>query len=104
MKIPPDNLQARLSGAEHAHLKVGSGATGLAEKIAKIKGVKAVNQVEADSLEFDYEPGQDVRPEVARLVIQSNLDLLELRAINLSLEEIFLQLTREESGAAKKVE
>jgi len=44
--------------------------------------------------------GVDVRPEVARMVIQSGFDLLELSPVGLSLEEIFLELTRD--GAPTK--
>ena len=49
-------------------------------------------------LEFQFAPGKDLRPEVARLVIESNYDLLEMRPINLSLEDIFLELTRSEGS------
>jgi hypothetical protein len=37
-----------------------------------------------------------VRPEVARVVVNQGYDLLELRPIGMSLEDIFLQLTRDE--------
>ena len=44
-------------------------------------------------------PGKDVRPVVARRVIEAGLDLLELRSAGISLEQIFLQLTREENDS-----
>ena len=47
-------------------------------------------------MEFQFAPGQDVRPEVARTVIKSGYDLLEMRPVGMSLEEIFLELTRED--------
>ena len=50
----------------------------------------------------DVSVGDDsgLRPQVAREIIAAGLDLLELQPLNLSLEEIFLQLTRDEADAA----
>ena len=39
--------------------------------------------------------GRQIRPELARAVIESGWNLNELRSVGLSLEEIFLQLTAE---------
>jgi ABC-2 type transport system ATP-binding protein len=96
----PENLQARLAGAERVHLRVRGEADELAQKIRQIKGIQEVLQVQGEGLlEFQFAPGKDLRPEVARLAIESNYDLLEMRPINLSLEEIFLELTRSEGSA-----
>lgn len=100
----PDNLQTRLAGGERVRMAVQSGAADLTEKIAKIKGVKEVHLVDGNALEFEYEPGKDIRPAAARLAIQAGLDLLEMRPISLSLEEIFLQLTRDETAAIVNAE
>ena len=53
---------------------------------------------EDDVLEFQFAPGQDVRAEVARTTVKAGYDLLEMRPIGMSLEDIFLQLTREENA------
>ena len=53
------------------------------------------------SVEFQFAPGQDVRPEVARTVIKSGYDLLEMRPVGMSLEEIFLELTREDKPSRR---
>jgi len=94
----PENLQARLTGAERVHMRVRGEVAELAEKIGQMKGIQEVQPKEEGALEFQFAPGQDLRPEVARLVVQSNYDLLEMRSVNLSLEEIFLQLTRDEAA------
>ena len=39
--------------------------------------------------------GEDSRPQVAKAVVQAGYELLELRPVGLSLEEIFLELTRD---------
>ena len=40
--------------------------------------------------------GQDIRPEIARQIIKNGFDLLQMQSSNLSLEEIFMQLTQDE--------
>jgi hypothetical protein len=44
----------------------------------------------------------DIRPEVAKTTIMAGYDLLELSPIGLSLEEIFLELTREGTPSKKE--
>ena len=92
----PDNLQARLAGAQRYSLGVRGEAEGLESLVASIAGIAHLNVRGDGSLEFETVPGQDVRPEVARVVVNHGYDLLELRPIGMSLEEIFLQLTRDE--------
>jgi len=98
----PENLQARLVGAERVALRVRGEADGLTKLLSKIKGVQNVKLNPDGSLEFQFAPGQDVRPEVARAVINAGYALLELRPIGMSLEEIFLELTREDNHVHPK--
>ena len=92
----PENLQTRLAGAQRVSLHVRGDEEGLEELLAQIPGVLRFITSSDGGLEFETVPGQDVRPEVARTVVNHGYDLLELRSIGLSLEDIFLQLTREE--------
>lgn len=97
----PVNLQSRLMGAERAVLRVKGEAEELIPVISKINGIQNIT-VQADgSLDFQFATGMDVRPEVARKTIEANFDLLELSSISLSLEEIFLELTRDNASAKK---
>lgn len=98
----PENLQARLVGAERVILRVRGETDDLAAKVGKIKGVQNVKSNPDGALEFQFLPAQDVRPQVAKTVIESGYDLLEMRPVGLSLEEIFLELTKEEQPAKKK--
>ena len=95
----PGNLQAKLAGAQRVQLRVRGEPDELADKISKLKGMQEVKVQKDGSIEFQFAPGKDLRPEVAKLTVESKYDLLELRPINLSLEEIFLQLTREDTSA-----
>ena len=97
----PENLQARLTGSERVALLVRGETDELPKLLSKIKGVQHVEPKPDGSVEFQFAPGQDVRPEVARTVIKSGYDLLEMRPVGMSLEEIFLELTREDKPARR---
>ena len=43
-----------------------------------------------------HETGMDIRPELSSLVVYGGWELLELRPVEMTLEEAFLELTREE--------
>jgi ABC-2 type transport system ATP-binding protein len=92
----PAKLQARLTGAERIVLKVKGETDGLKDVIQRVPGITAVEMSSQGSVEFESLPGADARPAVAREVIDAGYDLLELRPVGMSLEEIFLQLTHEE--------
>ena len=98
----PENLQARLVGAERVILRVRGETDGLVPIIGRIKGAQQVKTNSDGTLEFQFLPAQDVRPLVAKTIIDSGYDLLEMRPIGLSLEEIFLELTKEEEPEKKK--
>ena len=91
----PENLQSRLVGAQRVVLRVRGDSDGLSNKIARVKGVQAVEAKPDGSVEFEFAAGEDTRPQVAKAVVQAGYELLELRPVGLSLEEIFLELTRE---------
>jgi ABC-2 type transport system ATP-binding protein len=93
----PENLQARLVGAERVILRVRGDSDGLSKIVGKVKGVEHVDVKTDGAVEFEFAPGKDVRPEVARAIIQEGYDLLELHPVGMSLEEIFLELTGAEA-------
>jgi ABC-2 type transport system ATP-binding protein len=94
----PGQLQARLTGSQRALLQVRGDSQDVQPVVSAVSGVTQVNIKGPDTLEFETMPGQDARPQVARAVIAAGYDLLMLQPVNLSLEEIFLQLTREDSA------
>jgi len=98
----PENLQARLVGSERVSLRVRGDSDGLAKLLLKIKGIQNVDNAPDGSVEFQFAPGQDVRPQVAKAVVTSGYELLEMRPVGMSLEEIFLELTREDVHQGKK--
>jgi ABC-2 type transport system ATP-binding protein len=91
----PERLSARVLGVQRVALKVRGDEDGLEQIIREVPGVtRAVYG--ANGCEFETQPGLDVRPEVARAVIGAGYDLLELRPLGASLEEVFMELTRDE--------
>jgi ABC-2 type transport system ATP-binding protein len=92
----PEMLRARLAGSQRVSVEIGGDSDGMEKLIQKIKGVTRVTLIEDGHFEFETEPGRDPRPEVARAIVEAGYPLMEFRAIGLSLEDIFLQLTREE--------
>ena len=105
------NLQARARGAESVLLEIaGRNATlevsVVQHKLEQVAGVSRVickQQVDSQALfEVESQKGRLVRGDLARMVVQSGWDLNELRPAAMSLEEIFLQLTEEESTDKEK--
>jgi len=73
------------------------------EQVAGVSRVICKQQVDSQALfEVESQKGRLVRGDLARMVVQSGWDLNELRPAAMSLEEIFLQLTEEESTDKEK--
>lgn len=94
----PEKLQSRLLGAERVFLRVRGELDELPKLIGKIKGIQSVETKDESALEFQFAPGHDIRPQVAKAVINAGYDLLEMKPLGMSLEEIFLELTNSESN------
>jgi ABC-2 type transport system ATP-binding protein len=92
----PERLQARLAGVLKVLVKVAGDTDGLDGVVSDVPGVVRISPSVDGGLELEMMPGQDIRPQLARAVIAANFDLLELRQVSLSLEDIFIELTREE--------
>ncbi len=92
----PMHLQERITGAQRVILRVQGDEDGLSALIGKVPGVSRVSKNEDGGFEFETAAGQDVRPQVARQVVGAGYDLYEMRPIGVSLEDIFLELTRDE--------
>ncbi len=100
----PDNLTRRLRGSETMYVQVDEARAGDARTaIERVPGVVRVAAGDAPgAFEIESEAGRDVRRELARAVVQSGVDLLELRPLRMSLEDIFLSLTTEERGEEER--
>lgn len=103
----PDNLTRRLRGAETMYVQVDAGSADVAPALQAVPGISRVAVADrheaATGYEIESTQGEDVRREIARVVVSNGWGLLELRPMRMSLEEIFLQVTTEEppAGAAE---
>jgi ABC-2 type transport system ATP-binding protein len=95
----PDNLTARLRGAETLYVQVDALGADPAEALTAVPGVTRVTPADmraSGAFEVESERGRDVRRELAREVVGRGWGLLELRPMRMSLEDVFLQVTTEE--------
>lgn len=92
----PERLQARLTGSGRVFLKIKGDDDGFEKLVKSISGVLDIFPEGNGTYEVNTVAGQDLRPEIARTVVNGGFDLLEIRPVGMSLEEIFMQLTRDE--------
>jgi len=101
------NLTNRLRGSEAVAVVVEAAdgrpnPTEVQQRLEQVAGVSRVMMKESKDgrLGFEVESlqGRHIRSDLARTVVNSGWGLNELRAVGLSLEEIFLQLTAAEQN------
>ncbi|MFC1713507.1 ABC transporter ATP-binding protein [Candidatus Poribacteria bacterium] len=89
-----------LEGAGNVHIKVRGPSYEVLDRLQSATGViNAQLEYEDDSAGtfiVTYQAGMDIRPELASMIVSSGWELLELRTTEMTLEEAFLELTREE--------
>jgi ABC-2 type transport system ATP-binding protein len=97
----PDNLTARLRGAETLYVEVDAEGAEAGTVLATVPGVTRVTgssmRGTIGAFEVESDRGRDVRRELARAVVTRGWGLLELRPMRMSLEDVFLQVTTEET-------
>jgi ABC-2 type transport system ATP-binding protein len=93
----PQRLQSRLTGAQRVELKLRKGAEDALALVKKVTGVTNATLKEDDLIEYEMSANHDSRAGVAKAVIQGGFDLLEMKQNAVSLEDIFLELTRDET-------
>jgi len=104
----PENLTMQLKGSERVLLEVRGEPEVLRETLEQIEGVTKLDiepVEESDNLKIivESESGTDLRGKLAAAVVGKGMELLELKAVSLSLEDIFLQLTTEEAPSSREV-
>ena len=101
----PEQLTAQIRSAQAFVIRVQSSDTSVATKLRDLAGVSAVRRTaeSGDGSCYQIEApveGKDIRPDIASFVVKNGWGLLEMRALEMSLEDVFLRLTTEEEGAA----
>ena len=96
----PRNLTAHLGGGQRIQLEVAGRAEELPALLETIPQVKSVS---VETLEGDHHSvfvethgSEDIRHVLARKVLDSGLELFQLNAQSMTLEEVFVELTTED--------
>lgn len=103
-----ENLTNQLKGGERVRITVRRSGdeteARLNKSISRIEGITSVEIASDENASLltatiESTQGLDLRSQIASGIVTSGIDLLELRAVSLSLEDIFMQLTTEEKAA-----
>ena len=97
----PERLSMQLAGGDRIHVMVDGDGTGLLDTLKALPGLTRVRAVKDGEFEVETTPGRDARPEIARAVVNGGWPLLEIHREALSLEKIFIELTKDEKPAAE---
>ncbi|HBT65971.1 MAG TPA: ABC transporter [Ruminococcaceae bacterium] len=100
------NLSQKYSGDRRLLVRVAGGEDDIMSVLQHIPGVEKVTangEKEPGVFEFSLEPqeGCDVRREVSSRIAARNWTIMGMRSMEMTLEEVFIQLTREQLGSAK---
>jgi ABC-2 type transport system ATP-binding protein len=99
----PDNLAKRLLGGSHILLRADGGREAVIEVLTKVPGVSGQEfrePQEAGTEEVVVEAAQDtdIRRDLFRAFSAADIPILMMRALDMSLEEIFLHVTTKEEA------
>jgi len=92
----PERLTSSLQGGMRVRMEFEQAPSDATAQLGSVAGVAMVEEVGAGTLEVTFDAGADLRCELAALTVNRDWGLLEMRSLEMSLEEVFLQLTTEE--------
>ena len=90
-----ENLATILRGARRIRLEIKAPADEVAARLESIEGVSQVRFEEPHHI-VDCPAEEDLRPRIMEAIVQAGWVLLEMEAVEMSLEDIFLELTADE--------
>jgi ABC-2 type transport system ATP-binding protein len=95
----PERLSARLRQSEKISVTVKTPPPDLADRFRSLPGVLSVFEpTDSGAFLLECELGRDLRDDIARLIVTQGWGLLELKAVSMTLEDVFLRLTQHEEG------
>jgi ABC-2 type transport system ATP-binding protein len=86
-----DELTASFRGRDGAVLKVRRDITEAAELIGRLPGVEKAERADGE-IRIEWTPGRDLRDDIARLVLDKGLGLLEMRPTVMNIEDLYLKI------------
>jgi ABC-2 type transport system ATP-binding protein len=101
----PENLTTKLQTSSRLLVRVEGPATDVVRALGAVAGVQTVKE-DGSALGkvvtciIESKKDRDVRKDVAAAVVRQNWGLLELRPVDLTLEDVFVRLVTEEKESA----
>ena len=92
-----ESLTTRLRKGERLLLEVRQSDNKTIEKLRTLSRVNTVMEEESGHFKIDCEPHAEIQDEIAKLALDNNWGIVELKPSSITLEDIFLKLTLEES-------
>ena len=91
------DLRSNIHQNKEVALSYRDGDTSLLAQLQNIDGVTSVQPIPElngiTSARLTVRPGCDVRPAIAKTIVEANAELLEMRYVAMTLEEIFVKVT-----------
>ncbi len=97
-----EELKRRVQGGERLTVEIAGGAMEQVQKtMGEVESIMGVSILETSGgavrVSVESNPGSDVREEIFKKIVASGWTLLEMSREGMSLEDVFLKLTREEA-------
>jgi ABC-2 type transport system ATP-binding protein len=101
----PENLTTKLQTSSRLLVRVEGPATDVVRALGAVAGVQTVKENggapgKVATCIIESKKDRDVRKDVAAAVVHQNWGLLELRPVDLTLEDVFVRLVTEEKESA----
>lgn len=98
----PEHLHSRIKGSQKVTVKVAGKANNARKCLSGVIGNHNPVVISETELQFENPAAEDLRPIVVKTLVENNIDLYEIYSETLNLEEIFLQLTKEDLQPTKE--
>ena len=101
----PENLARRILGGSHIHIRMDATEEAVSKALGNIPSIKKLDfkeSQESGAVEAIAEAVQDadIRRDIFRALAAADIPILMMRSLDMSLEEIFLNLTTKEDDSS----
>ena len=102
----PENLAKRLLGGSHVHIRVDASESAVSNALKNVSSITKLQFQDSQEsgiseLVAETAGDTDVRRDLSRALAAADIPILMMRSLDMSLEEIFLNLTTKEDGGEK---
>ncbi len=103
----PANLEAQLAGGSGYEVEIAGNVEMAMQQLQAVAGIQSVQPVTTpdaslpanhNQLQVSLEPGTDLGAAIAQTLVNAGIELYELRRTRATLEDVFLQLTTQDTG------